>query len=70
MSLTVSSGWCAPAESLWMLDALRPESWPAGLLQEDLEWLAQMLVGTEVLDDEAGLLDLPAISVRRGGLRF
>jgi hypothetical protein len=67
--VVATSGWCAPAPIYWE-PGIRPETWPPGLLPEDLAWLARMLEGTEVDLREGDPLDLPAISVRRGGLRF
>ncbi len=71
--LAAAAGWCAPSDAvLDLFDPLRVRTWPAGLTEDDLDWLARMLVMAE-LDPEPYWLEYdttPLMSVRRGGARF
>lgn len=75
LDLTSSGGWCAPSDSVYvdLFDPVRIHEWPAGLLPEDIEWLARMIQLAEIDPDPVRLIDLeglPAFQVRRGGLRW
>lgn len=72
MSLASTGGWCAPAEVTYVeafTDWVRPEVWSPHLRPEDLDWIAEMLVIGEIYVDETDYLDMPTVSVRRGGVR-
>lgn len=66
-------GWCAPGNQYYdIFDPQGIRHWPAGLLPEDLEWLARMLHAAE-LDPEPFQLvydTLPLMQVRRGGIQY
>lgn len=69
--IVAAGGWVAPSEATWdLVDPLRVDRWPAGLLPEDIEWLAKMLHVAEIEPDPDTGLEFPTISVRRGGITF
>lgn len=72
IDLTAASGWCAPSDTVMdLFDPARIREWPAGLTDEDLDWLARMLAVAEIDPDPVRTLtELPQMSVRRGGLTF
>jgi len=72
VELEASAGWCAPSDAvLDMLDPVGIRHWPAGLQEDDLTWLAEMLRVAEI-DPEPieARLEIPTFSVRRGGIAF
>lgn len=74
--IQATGGWCAPSvPSLGSMfdvfaEEVEPERWPPGLTDWDLRWLAEMLWVAEIDIPATRWFELPAISIRRGGLRF
>jgi hypothetical protein len=69
--VVASAGWCAPATVLYdAVTFVEPEVWPAGLKDADIRWLAEMLWVAEIDLPATHYLDLPAMSISRGGIRF
>lgn len=67
----IAAGWCAPSELVYeWFNVIEPERWPRGLTDSDLQWIATMLWlgGIDIADSH--YLDLPSISIRRGGVRW
>ena len=70
-----TGGWCAPSETIYGVDMMwfvevEPERWPAGLTSDDLDWIAEMLHSVEIDVSAMHYLDLPTLSIQRGGLRW
>lgn len=66
-----TGGWCAPSGIIFEpLDCIQPEVWPVGLTEWDLRWIAEMLWVGEIWVAPSDRLELPIISIRRGGVRW